>query len=100
MLFRSQYQAGQDVGDYLQLAGGTTQGADRGRIFVVLPDGSAQLASRNWLTFANSSLIPPGSTIVVPRDLQPFNLTQFLRDATQITSQLAVTAASIAVIGQ
>jgi hypothetical protein len=45
-------------------------------------------------------MIPPGSTIIVPRDLQPFNLTQFLRDATQITSQLAVTAASIAVIGQ
>jgi protein involved in polysaccharide export with SLBB domain len=95
-----QYQAGQDVTDYLQLAGGTTQGADRGRIFVVLPDGSAQLTRRDWLSFSNASMIPPGSTIVVPRDLQPFNLTQFLRDATQITSQLAVTAASIAVIGQ
>jgi protein involved in polysaccharide export with SLBB domain len=95
-----QYQAGLATRDYLQLAGGTTQEADDNRIFVVLPDGSAQLTRRSWLTFANADLIPPGSTIIVPRDLQPFNLTQFLRDATQITSQLAVTAASIAVIGQ
>jgi protein involved in polysaccharide export with SLBB domain len=95
-----QYQAGLEVRDYLQLAGGTTQEADGGRIFVVLPDGSAQLARRSWVSFSSASMIPPGSTIIVPRELQPFNLTQFMRDATQITSQLAVTAASIAVIGQ
>ncbi len=95
-----QYQAGMDVRDYVTVAGGATQGADEGRMFVVLPDGSARPIAENWLTFNNSNIIPPGSTIVVPRDLRPFDLGQFLRDATQITSQVAVTAASLVVIGR
>jgi len=95
-----QYQAGLDVRDYVTVAGGATQGADEGRMFVVLPDGSARPIAENWLTFNNSNIIPPGSTIVVPRDLRPFDLGQFLKDATQITSQVAVTAASLVVIGR
>jgi protein involved in polysaccharide export with SLBB domain len=95
-----QYQTGFDVRDYITVAGGSTQGADEGRIFVVLPDGSARPVSENWLTFNNSYIIPPGSTVVVPRDLRPFDLGQFLRDASQITSQVAVTAASLVVIGR
>ncbi|MEY2396289.1 MAG: polysaccharide biosynthesis/export protein, partial [Acidobacteriaceae bacterium] len=89
-----------DVRDYITVAGGATQGADEGRIFVVLPDGGARPITENWLTFNNSVLIPPGSTVVVPRDLRPFDFTQFFKDATQITSQLAITAASLAVVGR
>jgi protein involved in polysaccharide export with SLBB domain len=95
-----QYQAGLQVRDYLTLAGGITQGADSDRIFVILPDGTAHAAEESWLTFGNTNFIPPGSTIVVPRDLRPLDLNQFLRDAVQITSQLAVAGASIAVIGR
>ncbi len=95
-----QYRAGTDVHDYITVAGGVTQGADEGRIFVVLPDGGARPITENWLTFNNSVLIPPGSTVVVPRDLRPFDFTQFFKDATQITSQLAITAASLAVVGR
>jgi protein involved in polysaccharide export with SLBB domain len=95
-----QYRAGTDVRVYITVAGGATQGADEERIFVVLPDGSARPITQNWLTFNNSFLIPPGSTVVVPRDLRPFDFTQFFKDATQITSQLAITAASLAVVGR
>ena len=95
-----QYQAGLDVRDYIAVAGGATQGADEERIFVVMPDGSARPVTENWLTFNNSNIIPPGSTVVVPRDLRPFDLQQFLRDASQITSQIALTAASLVVIGR
>jgi polysaccharide export outer membrane protein len=95
-----QYRAGLTVRDYLVLAGGQTQGADKSRIFVIFPDGTAQPARESWLSFGNTNVIPPGSTVVVPRDLRPFNLTQFLRDATQITSQLAITAASFAVLNR
>jgi protein involved in polysaccharide export with SLBB domain len=95
-----QYRPGLGVQDYIKLAGDETQGADDGRIFVVLPDGTARPVSENWLTFNNTIIVPPGSTIVVPRDLRPFDLTQFLTTATQITSQLAVTAASLVVIGR
>jgi protein involved in polysaccharide export with SLBB domain len=93
-----QFEAGLQVRDYVDRAGGMTQGADRRRIFIVLPDGTAQPAQERLLSFHNTNLIPPGSTIVVPRDLRPFDLGQFLRDATQITAQLAVTGASIAVL--
>ena len=64
----------------------------------ILPDGTAIPVTDDWLTFGSGGHIPPGSTIVVPRDLQPFNLGDFLKDATQIFSQLAVAAASIAVL--
>jgi len=77
-----------------------TQSADRRRTFVILPDGTAQPVQSGWFSYNNVILIPPGSTIVVPRDLSPFDLGLFLRDATQITSQLAVTAASVAVINR
>jgi polysaccharide export outer membrane protein len=95
-----QYTPGADVRDYITVAGGVTQGADEQRIFVVLPDGTARPVAENWLTFNNATIIPPGSTVIVPRDLRPFDLTQFLKDATQITSQLGITAASLAVIGR
>lgn len=95
-----QYENGLRVRDYVNRAGGTTQGADEERMFLVLPDGSAHPVRESWLAYNNTAPIPPGSTIIVPRDLQPFNLNQFLKDATQIVSQVAVTAASIAVIGR
>lgn len=94
-----QYRSGMDVRDYITVAGGITQGADDDRIFVVLPDGTARPVIESWLSFNNTNIIPPGSTIVVPRDLRPFDISQFLKDAAQITSQLAVTAASLVVIG-
>jgi protein involved in polysaccharide export with SLBB domain len=95
-----QYQNGLQLTDYLNSAGGITQAADRRRTFIILPDGTAQPVQSGWFSYSNVSLIPPGSTVVVPRDLSPFDLGLFLRDATQISSQLAVTAASVAVIGR
>jgi hypothetical protein len=89
-----------DVRDYITVAGGATQGADEGRIFVVMPDGSARPIAQNWLTFNNSNIIPPGSTVVVPRDLRPFDLQTFVATAATITSQIALTAASLVVIGR
>jgi hypothetical protein len=43
--------------------------------------------------------IPPGSTIVVPPDPAPFNTMVFLTSISQIVSQVAISAASLAVIG-
>jgi polysaccharide export outer membrane protein len=95
-----QYRAGLSFQDYLRLAGGVSQAADEGRTFVVMPDGSATPISSDWLSFHGSGNIPPGSTIVVPRDISPFNWSQFVKDATQIISQLAVTTASFAVLAE
>ena len=92
-----QQQAGFGVQDYVDMAGDTTPNADDSRTFIIYPDGSARPAHKNWLTFSEQ-LLPPGSTIVVPRDPRPFDTMQFLLNVTDIVSKLAITAASLAVI--
>jgi protein involved in polysaccharide export with SLBB domain len=92
-----QYRAGQSVADYVALAGGTTEIADDDHMFVIRPDGSAIQVSRGWFT-SNAIVLTPGSVIVVPRTLNYFTWDALLASVTQVTSQLAITAASIAVI--
>ena len=59
-------------------------------IFVVYPDGSAQpLQVSMWNHSA--TMIPPGSTVIVPRDPKPFDFIQTARDVSQILSNLAIT---------
>lgn len=94
-----QFRPRQDASDYIEMAGGLSQFADRGRMFVIFPDGTSRpLAGSFWST--KSFEIPPGSVIVVPRDLTPFDLGQFTIDFMQVMGQLAVTAASVSVIGR
>lgn len=94
-----QQQGSIKLEDYLDMAGGTTPNADDSRVFVIFPDGSAQPARRGWFSF-NNQLLPPGSTIVVPRDPRPFDTLTFLIAITDITSKMATTAAALAVINQ
>lgn len=77
--------------DYIHEAGGFTFHADKDRTFVIYPDGSAQpLQVSSWNY--KPVMIPPGSTIVVPRDPKPFDFIQSAKDVSQILSNLAVTA--------
>jgi protein involved in polysaccharide export with SLBB domain len=92
-----QFTPGASPGDYIKQAGGLTQDAEDDSIFIVFPNGQAQPVSTSFWNFT-SVKVPPGSTIVVPKDLRPFDLTTFLRDSTQIVSQLAISAASLAVL--
>jgi protein involved in polysaccharide export with SLBB domain len=93
------YEADLSVDDYIRLAGGYSSTADTSNTFVVLPDGSARKMERSWLHF-NSTSLPPGSSIVVPRDLTPFDLRQTVIDVSQILSQFAVSIASLAVLSK
>jgi len=92
-----QFTPGLNADDYIKMAGGMGQAADDGRIFVVLPNGAAKPLSISYWNY-DPVKIPPGSTVVVPRDATPFDLVTFAKDLTQIFSQLAISAASIAVI--
>jgi protein involved in polysaccharide export with SLBB domain len=83
--------------DYLSKAGGSTAFADESLTFIVLPDGSAVKLDKAWLPF-DSQRVPPGSTIVVPRDIAPLQWSDILANASQVFSQLAVAGASLAVI--
>lgn len=92
-----QYRDKLTVKSYIEQAGGVTDIADEGHIFVIQPDGSAVQASEGgWL--GESTSLAPGSVIVVPRDLRPFSFDRVFSNIIQTTSQLAVTAASLSVI--
>lgn len=77
--------------EYIHQAGGFTYHADKDRTFVLYPDGSAQPLQVNSWNY-NPIFIPPGSTIVVPRDPKPFDFIQSAKDISQILSNLAITA--------
>jgi len=94
------YRPGATMEDYLTQAGGYGRFADEGETFLVLPDGSARKVERSWLRLNKGTALPPGSAIVVPRDVTPFDLRQVIIDTTQILGQLAVSMASIAVISR
>lgn len=89
-----QFREGKDPLDYIHEAGGFSFHADKDRTFVLYPDGSAQpLHVSPWNHRA--AFIPPGSTIVVPRDPEPFDFIQSAKDISQILSNLAITAVFI-----
>ncbi|HVV27166.1 MAG TPA: SLBB domain-containing protein [Rhizomicrobium sp.] len=93
------YKPGRTLGDYIDQAGGYSSTADSSQTFIVLPDGSARRVERSWLSFSSENL-PPGSAIVVPRDVTPLDMRQVIIDVSQIFSQLAVSIASVAVLSR
>lgn len=93
-----QFEPGKDVEDYVGESGGLQNSADDDRVFVVYPNGVAEPVNISRWAFS-SIQIPPGSTIVVPKDTSPLKI-EFVRDIATILSQLALSAASIAVIAR
>ena len=92
-------ESGMTVADYISRAGGYARFADESRTYLVLPDGTARQIEKSWFAL-RSEAIPPGSTIVVPKDVDPFDLRAMIAQGTQILSQLAISVASLAVISQ
>jgi protein involved in polysaccharide export with SLBB domain len=92
-----QFLAGKTVDQYIENAGGMTGAADDDRTFVIFPDGAAQSVAVSSWNFT-SVRVPPGSTIVVPRDPKPFDLLSFSVSIADILSKLAITAASLVII--
>lgn len=93
-----QFDPGKGVESYLAEAGGFQETADDGRVFVVLPNGVARPVTLSLWTTPDID-IPPGSTIVVPKDVNPLETLNIVREITNVLSNLAISAASIAVIG-
>ena len=93
------YRPGATLEDYVEEAGDYSATSDESMTFIVLPDGSARKVQKSWLSFDSQNL-PPGSTIVVPRDVTPLDTRQLILDVSSIFSQLAVSIASVAVISR
>lgn len=93
-----QFVPGKGVKSYLDEVGGFTRAADEDRVFVVYPNGVARpISLSSWGGDRNLS-IPPGSAIVVPTDLSPYDSLTLVREIGDIFRNLAVSAASIAIL--
>ncbi len=96
------YDSRRRVGDYLRMAGKSKPHADMSHAFVLRADGTVVSSkSVNGVIkgdgFASLRLYP-GDEIVVPTKIPTGSFIRGLRDWTQITSQLAITGAALAVV--
>ncbi|MDC0591141.1 SLBB domain-containing protein [Gammaproteobacteria bacterium] len=82
--------------DYIRLAGGLRDSADKSKIFVILPNGQSRLAKQSL--FSNQDYILPGSTIVVSRESRPLDGINLAKIITPVLADLATSAAAIAAI--
>jgi polysaccharide export outer membrane protein len=83
------------VKDYISLAGGYSEDADKARTLIIYPNGRAS-RMRNW---PNAPDLSPGMTLVVPRDPNPFDWLVFSQVLFPIISNFATSAAAIAALG-
>ena len=90
------FDPGLGVDQYIELAGGLNDSADKDKIFVILPNGKSSLVKKSIFTSKNYVL--PGSTIVVSRDSRPFDAINLTQIITPILADLATSAAAIAAI--
>lgn len=94
-----QFVAGKSAREYLSETGGTAKTADKRRIFLVLPNGTAQ-PLRNVTKRAENIIVPPGSTIIVPKDIDPLYTLDIVRDVSGIVGTLITSLATIAILSK
>lgn len=92
-----QFLPGTKAERYIAQAGGFQDSADEDKVYLVYPNGVAFPLSKSMWTYS-SVQIPPGSTIVAPKDPDPFDLVKLSTEIATVISQIAVTLASLAVI--
>ena len=82
--------------DYIGLSGGTTNKADRGRIYIVRADGSVVSSeSSGWFRRSGQVAMRPGDTIVVPLDTERMPALPMWQAVTGILYNLAIAAAAV-----
>ena len=85
------FQPGLSRDDYISKSGGTTQHADRKRIYVVRANGDVISGSgEGWFRRTHDVDIRPGDTIVVPLDTQKVPLLPLVQAVTTIIYNLAI----------
>ncbi len=93
-----QFVPGKTVGAYLREAGGERASADDGRAFVVLPNGAALPVRERFLRGQVAVAPPPGSTIIVPKNIDPLYGLNMARDITTIVGQFVSSLATVAIL--
>jgi polysaccharide export outer membrane protein len=85
------YAPGLTRDDYIAKSGGTTQKADRKRIYIVRANGDVISGARTgWFRRSQSVEMRPGDTIVVPLNAERVNLLPLWQAVTTIIYNLAI----------
>ena len=67
---------------------------------MIYPDGlSKQIDQMSFVTFSTNAL-PPGSVVVVPKELKPLDSERLIEDIFKAVSDLALAAAAGAVLAK
>ncbi len=93
-----QFIPGKGISEYIDEVGRYTRSADEGRIYIVYPNGVAKPINLSSWGGDRDISIPPGTAIVVPTDLSPYDTLSLVKEIGGIFQNLAVSAASIAVL--
>jgi polysaccharide biosynthesis/export protein len=90
------YRPGLSRDAYIQMSGGETVRADRGRVYVVRADGSVVTgAGSGWFRKSGSVNIEPGDTIVVPLNAEHMPALPLWQAVTQILYNVAIAVLAV-----
>ena len=90
------FEAGLTRDEYINRSGGTTQKADRKRIYVVRANGDVVSGDRSgWFRRSQSTDIHPGDTIVVPLDTERVRALPIWQSVSTIIYNLAIALLAI-----
>jgi protein involved in polysaccharide export with SLBB domain len=92
------YQNSINGAGYLAMAGGPTRSGDASRTYVVRANGMLDVVNKSWFG-GNSITIEPGDAIVVPQEVEQFNLVDSTLDWSRVMMQVGVSLASMKTIG-
>jgi protein involved in polysaccharide export with SLBB domain len=93
-----QFSADKPLDSYLRETGGLQSTADRGRIFIVLPDGTAAPAKNGGWSRAEGNAIPAGSTIIIPKNIDPLYKLDVATNISTIIASLLTSVATVAIL--
>ncbi|NTU42038.1 MAG: polysaccharide export protein, partial [Nitrospirales bacterium] len=103
------YDKEMGVSDYIDLAGGYTENADKSSVYILKADGTAVKPNSGFLGVSwnkngnrweiGGQNLESGDTIVVPENLEKTAWLRNIKDITQILSQIAVTAGVLIAAG-
>ena len=93
-----QFVSGKTVLDYVREGGGISRSADRHRIFLIYPNGIARPIRGGPGGGFQALVVPPGSTVIVPKNVDPLRTLDTIRDIAQIISGFAISAATVGVL--
>lgn len=89
------FKYGKTLEQYVANSGGETDRADMGDVYIVKADGSVTIPETSFWFSSSETVLEPGDTIVVPRDVTNYERLGLWQTITQIAYQSAIALIAI-----